>query len=78
MIIMSFRRSEDESLATGVTEKNFWEGMALRLGLKRWRETGEGGGISVTRTDMNKVKKVPSHAEGSMWCHMVDGADEMC
>lgn len=71
---MSFRRSEDQSLATGVT-RTFWRGRHFAWALK----DGEGKGISVRRTGTNKVRKVQSHAQGKVKrCHMVAGADEMC
>lgn len=87
IMIMPLRRSEDQSLETGVAKWDFLEVTALYLGFQEWKEFGEREGISVRRTCMNKVRKVPSHAQGkvnvphgswSRWniCRGVEGKDE--
>lgn len=57
--MMSFKRSEEQSLATGVT-RTFWRGRQFAWALK----DGEGKGISVGRPGMSKGRKVQSHAQG--------------
>lgn len=72
--MMSFKRSEDQSLATGMT-RTFWRGRHFAWALK----DGERKDISVGRTGTNKVRKVQSHAQGKVkQCHMVAGTDKMC
>lgn len=54
-----------------MTKKDYMQWMAPHLGLKGWSDLERGEGISVRRTGMTKVRKVPSHAQekvsGATW-----------